>query len=411
MRLPLRIVVACSLCALFAIVLASRPSVAIAVIALIPLALGLFVVFVCGRNRKNGTIACAREIPDTPEVSVPLPQTDALRASEQDSAKAGDSSFAIDVGPYPAALAELFSSIVRNLNSTSEPISEKLVAIRAAITSFLKSMEETRHDIEKFISKDEVKNGIDSLRAHISELSRDAERSYSTVSTGLGRLDTQMEGITDVLGNISRIAENVHVLSINASIESARAGAEGRGFKVIANEIQKLAGDTKSFVVSIESAVRDAKVSLVELTAVMKESSARAAQDSRADSTKYDEIHRNLEIELGQLLEVYAGVAEFISRLEGDMSALSPIAMLHVIVTQEIENLGKVVDDLLATISEEFRTPDEIAAKLGPSACVERIRSRLTTSRELDALAKAVGSAVPGTAANMRRSDTEIEFF
>ncbi len=411
MSLAARIAVACSLVALFAAVAASRPGAPLAVGSAIPLACGLVALFRITGSR-HGLGASSGDDSSTidgtgreAELTAPAPSP----PEPVDERPAPDSATSrIETGVYPAAVAELFSSVVQYLNATSEPISEKLVSLRSAINSFLETVRKTSRSIDGIVSTDEVGRGIDALSARIMSLSGDAARAYGSVSSSLGRLGGQMSVIDDTLGNITRIAENVHVLSINASIESARAGANGRGFKVIANEIQKLAGETKDFVVAIDSAVRSARSSLGELDGLMRDLSERAARQEADDASKYAEIHQRLGAEIGELVAVYAGVAEFIERIDEDMTALSPIAMLHVIVTQEIENLGKVVDDLLETISGEWRSPEELSERLSHAAGIERIRARLTTGRELDALAKAAAGAGVG---DLRRDDRDIEFF
>lgn len=408
MNHPARITLSCCLVLLFAGVVAGRPHSGVIVGAALVLLLGLVVAF-----RSRGAQSAVEEpgngdpspsaISGVTSSSIPLSADSAFSplASKPEPLR-------IDAGVYPAAVSELFSSVVRYLNGTSEPISEKLLSLRSAITSFLETVRRTSQSIEGIVSTDEVRRGIDALSARITDLSGDATKAYGSVSSSLGRLGGQMSAIDDTLGSISRIAENVHVLSINASIESARAGVNGRGFKVIANEIQKLARETKDFVVSIESAVNSARSALGELDELMRALSARAAKREVDDASKYAEIQSRLGSEIGELVAVYAGVAEFIERLDADMTALSPIAMLHVIVTQEIENLGKVVDDLMATISEDFASPEEISERLSPAIGVERIRARLTTARELDALAKV--SAAAGIQ-NLRRDNSDIEFF
>ncbi|MCR5272631.1 MAG: methyl-accepting chemotaxis protein [Lachnospiraceae bacterium] len=66
-----------------------------------------------------------------------------------------------------------------------------------------------------------------------------------------------VENIGEMAKIISDIAEQITLLSLNASIEAARAGEQGKGFAVVASEIGKLAGDTATAVSSIQQTIED----------------------------------------------------------------------------------------------------------------------------------------------------------
>ncbi len=71
---------------------------------------------------------------------------------------------------------------------------------------------------------------------------------------GLSKKSEDIYSITEV---ISQIAEKTNLLSLNASIESARAGEAGKGFAVVANEIRKLANESKNSAENIEEIMKD----------------------------------------------------------------------------------------------------------------------------------------------------------
>jgi hypothetical protein len=312
---------------------------------------------------------------------------------------------------YKKAMPALFSSIVDYLNKTSDPMSETLVKIRTVIADFRSAVQKKRSSFEDKKDTTSLKEGIDQLRNHITSITDETSRSFTEVSEEIERLNGRMMSILDIVANISDIAERVHVLSINASIEAARAGSHGKGFKVIADEIQRLSKETQTFVTTIGVTVGTTKSAFGSLHITMQKNQKIIERMVTEDSSTYDTITLTIERQLADFMELYAGTVTFIESIEIDMTTLSPIAMLHAIITQEIENLGKVSDDLLNLIEKHAGNPDDFAAALGDCTTADRLRSRLTTSRELDALGETLRGLGMDEQCDLKRTNTDIELF
>ncbi|WP_419096363.1 MULTISPECIES: methyl-accepting chemotaxis protein [unclassified Pseudomonas] len=86
------------------------------------------------------------------------------------------------------------------------------------------------------------------VRGIADELSRAAE--------GISAVSQQSETISSIVQTIRGIAEQTNLLALNAAIEAARAGEQGRGFAVVADEVRSLAARTAQATVEIVEVVK-----------------------------------------------------------------------------------------------------------------------------------------------------------
>ncbi len=340
-----------------------------------------------------------RDLPDEMES---VHQSNSIQATEREELR---------LELHKQAVQRLFSSIVTYLNSTSEPMTETLLSIRNSLSSFLVSIHKTKTEFEEKESLAMLMDMVDKLRTHITDMTRETGISFGKFSTEIDRLSAQMTSIEDFLASISDIAARVHVLSINASIEAARAGERGRGFKVIANEVQKLATETQSFVSTIGDTVNGFGKTFSSLKETMNDNKRLLARQETEDASTYESISAEIHAQLEDVKSVYRSVIDFMESMDVDMKTLSPITMLHAIITQEIENLEHVHNDFVSALETAWNNPSDAAEQFADEAVSERIRKRLTTSRELDALALALEQCGLSSTINLRRNATDIELF
>ena len=107
---------------------------------------------------------------------------------------------------------------------------------------------------------------------------------------------TRTEQIQETMSAIAKIANSTNLLALNASIEAARAGEAGRGFSVVAGEIQNLSNNTKGLLDEIQNVIDAVNEDTKETSAQVGISSEKIQEQSRVLADTVESIWQMIEL-------------------------------------------------------------------------------------------------------------------
>ncbi|MCK5830847.1 MAG: methyl-accepting chemotaxis protein [Methylococcales bacterium] len=205
------------------------------------------------------------------------------------------------------------------------------------------------------------KNIVNQAVAEINTLAEEVENASNVIH----ELENDSNSIGEVLSVIQGIAEQTNLLALNAAIEAARAGEQGRGFAVVADEVRTLASRTQNSTLEIQQTIERLQNRAKQAVSVMNngkkqaassvEQAASAGVSITAISERIDTIS-DMNNQIAGAAEQQTSVVEEINRNINNISAVSNETSMGAKNTSEAcKVLSKLAEQLRTTVGQ-FKT-------------------------------------------------------
>ncbi|MHB9118771.1 MAG: methyl-accepting chemotaxis protein [Burkholderiales bacterium] len=235
-------------------------------------------------------------------------------------------------------------TVLKDIREMLELLQEQIVEIRQASAT----AEEMRLAMQVAVSNAQTQ--FQTVRAKTSGIRTTIDTSAKAIQT----LNQRADDIGNIVAVIKEIASQTNLLALNAAIEAARAGEQGRGFAVVADEVRKLAERTTGATEDIQQMIDGIQAEAREAVNVMEngmeevEQGLRLAEEAASDNSGLHDI-------VARLLAAIQHIAEHSE--SHNASALS--------VASETENMRHVMDELNQTTGLVRITVDKMGQMLG----------------------------------------------
>jgi heme-based aerotactic transducer len=191
----------------------------------------------------------------------------------------------------------LFSDLVKGLDDEAELLRaftkrllfDSSIILQQYDNTYRQNVEQISREIEKSM------HDVSSIATQVAQSAEALSGAQENISASMKNLTVYSQEIEKVIRLVMSIANQTHLLGLNAQIEASRAGEHGRGFGIVANEVRKLSEEVKRSSKDIQSAVER----IIKQVAEMNEQTASTlsiATDQAACAEELNALIQEVEM-------------------------------------------------------------------------------------------------------------------
>lgn len=276
-----------------------------------------------------------------------------------------------EVEEASGVLSEYSTEITKAIDGINEGISrqsehaQECVIKTDLLSDEIQGVSRVMEDVKKLAGEtgEMIDHCMDIVQA-LGESSRQTNDITSQVGSSIEALRKESEIINNFVETITDISEQTNLLSLNASIEAARAGDAGRGFAVVAEEIRKLADDSARAAGEIRINVAHIGAQTAHSVESAKQAESMVSKQSEAVEEAVG-VFREMNLHMNALLDGLKEIAENTEKADQEREgAVSAVKIISEIIKETAES-SEVVHDVAINLMQNVENLNRTARVLG----------------------------------------------